>query len=225
MSLLSLKAQTLFNKEDTNSSWLKHQWRKQVLRAQTLNRSLVSLHIFDGPTSVGFRLDSSAPLLEQDLLPSIPRDPLGFPVCSSLLSSTSNSSIDSKMTSSPWIEWAAFSGWQSAKTLASHWGGNLDVVSIDGLGSTIYLALDKDESLLERYPSRMALAASAQSMLLQSRRTSAMSADYNLSIQSASTQVDAFLYAISGPQQPTFVNRTPLYHHHSVSLSAAIGHA
>ncbi|CEP11386.1 hypothetical protein [Parasitella parasitica] len=219
-TLLSLKAQT-FHDEDIkrNLNWFQRRWRSRSNNPQ--NRPL-SLRIFGGPTSIGFRLDAAAPLLESDLLPGIPRDPLGIPTCGHVLSSTSATTVNSPLM----VEWESLSGWRSAKTLASHWGGNLDAVTVEGLGSTIYLALDRDPSLLERYPTRHALAASAHSLLRHHRRTSAVvaSADSNLSIQAAATQLDAFLYAISDSQQSTF-NPTPLYHHHSVSLSAAVGHA
>ncbi|CAO0801298.1 unnamed protein product [Mucor circinelloides] len=219
-TLLSLKAQAIHD-EDINRhlNWFQRQWRSKSSNPQ--NRPL-SLRIFGGPTSIGFRLDAAAPLLESDLLPNIPRDPIGIPTCGHVLSSTSATDVHSPMM----VEWESLSGWRSAKALASHWGGNLDAVTVQGLGSTIYLALDRDPSLLERYPSRHALAASAHSLLRHHRRTSAVvaSADNNLSIQAAATQLDAFLYAISDSQQSTF-NPTPLYHHHSVSLSAAVGHA
>jgi hypothetical protein len=217
--LLSLRAQAIQD-EDRHSqmNWLQRRFRSDS------NRPL-SLRIFGGPTSVGFRLDATAPLLDNDLLPGIPRDPIGIPTCGNVLSQTGDTTVD-HLDQNAAIEWASLSGWRSAKTLASHWGGNLDAVTVDGLGSTIYLALDRDPSLLERYPSRLSLAASAHSLLRHHRRTSAAvaNADSTLSIQAAATQLDAFLYAISDSQQSTF-NPTPLYHHHSVSLSAAVGHA
>ncbi|KAI8088471.1 hypothetical protein BDF21DRAFT_413320 [Thamnidium elegans] len=217
-SLLSLKAQSSQDDDiHRSSSWFKNTFRNQKTRP-------LSLHIFGGPTSIGFRLDGAAPLLENDLLPGIPRDPIGIPTCGSVLSQTGATTVDN--TNYTGVEWESLNGWRSAKALASHWGGNLDAVTVDGLGSTIYLALDRDPSLLERYPSRHALASSAHSLLRHHRRTSAVSAsaDSTLSIQAAATQLDAFLYAISDSQQSTF-NPTPLYHHHSVSLSAAVGHA
>lgn len=217
-SLLSLKAQSVHDEDIKRSStWFQNQF-------QNKSRPL-SLRIFGGPTSIGFRLDASAPLLETDMLPGIPRDAIGIPTCGSVLSQTGATTIDNNNYSG--IEWESLGGWRSAKALASHWGGNLDAVTVDGLGSTIYLALDRDPSLLERYPSRATLASSAHSLLRHHRRTSAVSAsaaDSTLSIQAAATQLDAFLYAISDSQQSTF-NPTPLYHHHSVSLSAAVGHA
>lgn len=217
-TLLSLKAQSLQDDDTTRSStWFQNTF------SNTKTRPL-SLRIFGGPTSIGFRLDGAAPLLESDLLPGIPRDPIGIPTCGSVLSQTGATTVDN--TNYTGVEWESLNGWRSAKALASHWGGNLDAVTVDGLGSTIYLALDRDPSLLERYPSRHALASSAHSLLRHHRRTSAVSAsaDSTLSIQAAATQLDAFLYAISDSQQSTF-NPTPLYHHHSVSLSAAVGHA
>lgn len=224
-SLLSLKAQAIHNQEN-EQSWFQRQWKQRIVKTQQPDRPL-SLRIFGGPTSVGFRLDTAAPLLDEDLLPSIPRDVMGTPTCGSILSSTSDTTIDSKKNSIPWVEWESLSGWRSMKALASHWGGNLDAVTVDGLGSTIYLALDRDVTLLERYPSRLAFSASAQSLLRHHRRTSAMSTttDHPLSVQAAGTQLDAFLYAISDTQQTTFASPAPLYHHHSVSLSAAVGHA
>lgn len=220
-TLLSLKAQAVHDEEiNRNLNWIQRQWRKNSSK-NPHNRPL-SLRIFGGPTSIGFRLDASAPLIESDLLPGVPRDPIGVPNCGHVLSSTGATTVSPPMM----VEWESLSGWRSAKALASHWGGNLDAVTVQGLGSTIYLALDRDPSLLERYPSRHALAASAHSLLRHHRRTSAAvaSADCNLSIQAAATQLDAFLYAISDSQQSTF-NPTPLYHHHSVSLTAAVGHA
>jgi hypothetical protein len=218
-SLLSLKAQAMHDQDiHRQSTWI------QRTLGKTKSRPL-SLRIFGGPTSIGFRLDACAPLLETDLLPGIPRDPLGIPTCGSVLSQTGATTVDSH--SFVGVEWESLSGWRSAKALASYWGGNLDAVTVEGLGSTIYLALDRDPCLLERYPSRHALASSAHSLLRHHRRTSAVSAsgDSALSIQAAATQLDAFLYAISDSQQSTFNNPTPLYHHHSVSLSAAVGHA
>ncbi|KAI8064310.1 uncharacterized protein B0P05DRAFT_554921 [Gilbertella persicaria] len=220
-TLLSLKAQAMQNEEtDSKLNWFQRQWKGK-------HRPL-SLRIFGGPTSVGFRLDSAASLHDHDLLPSIPRDILGIPVCGSVLSQTSANKVNDETLRHPeMVEWASMSGWRSAKTLARHWGGNLDAVSVEGLGSTIYLALDRDPTLPEHYPSRISLAASAHSLLRHHRRTSAAvaSADHTLSIQAAATQLDAFLYAISDSQQSTFVNPNPLYHHHSVSLTAAVGHA
>jgi hypothetical protein len=214
-TLLSLKAEFISQHEsDLKLNWFQRQLQK---------KQPISLRIFGGPTSIGFRLDSSATLQENDLLPGIPRDAMGIPTCGSILSRTGSNTID--QTNYEGVEWESLSGWRSAKLLASHFGGNLDVVNVDGLGSTIYLALDRDSSLLERYPSRLSLASSSHSLLRQHRRTSAVSNDINLSIQAAATQLDAFLYAISDSQQSTFNNPTPLYHHHSVSLSAAVGHA
>lgn len=216
-SLLSLKAHQVHEEDlKRNSTWFQNKMRKS---------SPLSLRIFGGPTSIGFRLDSTAPLLETDLLPGIPRDAMGIPTCGSILSHTGATTLDTQSYNG--VEWESMGGWRSAKSLASHWGGNLDAVTVDGLGSTIYLALDRDPSLLERYPSRATLASSAHSLLRHHRRTSAVTAsstDSTLSIQAAATQLDAFLYAISDSQQSTF-NPTPLYHHHSVSLSAAVGHA
>ncbi|KAI9355559.1 hypothetical protein BD770DRAFT_428536 [Pilaira anomala] len=217
-SLLSLKAQSLQDDDiHRGSSWFQRKF-------QTNKSRPLSLRIFGGPTSIGFRLDSSAPLLETDLLPGIPRDPIGIPTCGAVLSQTGSNTVDD--TNYSGVEWESLNGWRSAKALASHWGGNLDAVTVEGLGSTIYLALDRDPSLLERYPTRQTLASSAHSLLRHHRRTSAVSAsaDSTLSIQAAATQLDAFLYAISDSQQSTF-NPTPLYHHHSVSVNAAVGHA
>lgn len=222
-SLLSLRAQALHDQDmHRQSTWLQRTLGKAKSRP-------LSLRIFGGPTSIGFRLDAAAPLIETDLLPGIPRDPLGIPSCGSILSRTSATTVGPHSNQFEGVEWESLSGWRSAKALASHWGGNLDAVTVEGLGSTIYLALDRDVSLLERYPSRHALASSAHSLLRHHRRTSAISASLMdssaLSIQAAATQLDAFLYAISDSQQSTFSNPTPLYHHHSVSLSAAVGHA
>ncbi|CAO3641352.1 unnamed protein product [Mucor hiemalis] len=218
-TLLSLKSAYLEQEDQKPLNWFQRRFSLSQKK-----RLPLSLRIFGGPTSIGFRLDSPSPLLENDLLPGIPRDAIGIPTCGSILSQTGSNTVDAHHFEG--AEWEAFGGWRCAKSLASHWGGNLDVVNVDGLGSTIYLALDRDPSLLERYPSRKALASSAHSLLRQNRRTSAVSASNDtLSIQAAATQLDAFLYAISDTQQTTFNNPTPLYHHHSVSLTAAVGHA
>jgi hypothetical protein len=222
-TVLSLKAQISHNDDTVRSlNWIQRQLHNRRNQTRPL-----SLRIFGGPTSVGFRMDATAPLLTNDLLPGIPRDPMGIPTCAHVLGKTGATTIDPIDTNNVAnTEWEALSGWRSAKALASHWGGNLDAVTVDGLGSTIYLALDRDPSLLERYPSRLSLSSSAHSLLRHHRRTSVVAASEgaSLSIQAAATQLDAFLYAISDSQQSTF-NPTPLYHHHSVSLSAAVGHA
>ncbi|KAI8337342.1 hypothetical protein BD560DRAFT_493644 [Blakeslea trispora] len=215
-TLLSFKAQAMQNTlRESQLNWFQRRFR---------HHSPLSLRIFGGPTSVGFRLDATAPLLDEDLMPSIPRDLMGIPVCSSVLSQTSASEVQDEHFKDPsLIEWVAMSGWRSAKALARHWGGNLEAMTVDGLGSTIYLALDRDHSLSEHYPSSKTLAASANHLLRHHRRTSAVvaSSDTTLSFQAAATQLDAFLYAISDSQQSTIINPHPHYHHHSVSLTAA----
>ncbi|KAI8340335.1 hypothetical protein BC941DRAFT_500858 [Chlamydoabsidia padenii] len=93
-----------------------------------------------------------------------------------------------------------WSGWRMAQTLASHFGGHLDVVLVKGLGSTVYLTLDRDPHLLERYPH----AASSR--------------------LPPSAQLDAFLHAVADYSTPHHITH-PATHHHAVSLTAAVGHA
>ncbi|KAI8358506.1 hypothetical protein EDC96DRAFT_514568 [Choanephora cucurbitarum] len=219
-TLLSLKAHVVQRRErESQLNWFQRRFQaKQPL----------SLRIFGGPTSIGFRLDAAAPLLKEDLVPSIPRDLIGIPLCGSVLSQTSGDQVNDETLGDPSLmEWVAMSGWRSARSLAKHWGGNLEAVTVDGLGSTLYLALDRDPQLTEHYVSSKALAASAHHLLRHHRRTSAVVAsnDTTLSLQAAATQLDAFLYAISDSQQSTMINPQPHYHHHSVSLTAAVGHA
>ncbi|KAI8988648.1 hypothetical protein BDB01DRAFT_782640 [Pilobolus umbonatus] len=218
--VLSLKAH-IHHQEDVSRNM---NWFQRKLNDRRMSRS-ISLNVFGGPTSVGFRLETPAPLLNTDLLPDIPRDPLGIPTCGSILHDTSATIINNANNTSS-LEWDAFSGWRSSKILASHFGGNLDAVTVDGLGSTIYLALDRDPSLSERYPLRSAFTCSADSPLHHYRRASILNSasDQPLSIQAAAAQLNSFLYAITDNRQSTF-NPTPLYHHHSVSLNAAVGHA
>lgn len=131
--------------------------------------------------------------------------------------------MDFKNWSPKSIQKTTFSGWHSVRALACHWGGKLDVVSIKGLGSSIYLALDKNDTLLERYASPRALSISAQTLLLHNRRTSAITANYKLTNEAAATQLDAFLYAISDTERSNGAIPPHRDHHHMVSLSAAIG--
>ncbi|KAI8377501.1 uncharacterized protein BYT42DRAFT_570523 [Radiomyces spectabilis] len=181
-------------------------WKRWWPRSS--HENALDVHVFGGPTSVGFKLDSRTPLLHGDLLQDIPRDAIGIPTCASVLSRTKSDQLSSDDDDSlPDLECEVHNGWRSAKLLASHWGGNLDAISIDGLGTTMYLALDRDTSLLERYPSRW---TSTQNTAL--------------SLSNATAQLDAFLYAISDPQQ--IHQYQPFKHdHHAVSLSAAVGHA
>ncbi|CEG68358.1 hypothetical protein RMATCC62417_04638 [Rhizopus microsporus] len=196
--LLCLKAQAMHDQEQERTvRW----YRRPFMKSQPM-----TLSIFGGPTSVGFKLDTAAFIPDKDLLPSIPRDPIGIPTCSSVLSSTSRTSVD-RVEPNHALEWASLSGWRTARSLASHWGGNLDIVNVDGLGSTVYLALDRNTQILERYPTFRAPQQDA------------------IPIQTAAAQLDAFLYAISNAQPISTVIPTPLYHHHSVSLTAAVGHA
>ncbi|KAG1046529.1 hypothetical protein G6F43_010990 [Rhizopus delemar] len=201
--LLCLKAQWIQSEEQERRT----RWYQRMFPRPP---PFTKLSIFGGPTSVGFKLDTNALVSENDLLPSIPRDPIGLPTCSHVLSSTSQHHLD-RLQPNKALEWASLSGWKMAKSLASHWGGNLDVVNVDGLGSTIYLAFDRNTHLLERYPSRHAVHVRNQ-------------VD-TLSIQTASSQLDAFLYAISGTPQQQQQQSIFAPHHHSVSLTAAVGHA
>ncbi|KAI8098775.1 uncharacterized protein BX664DRAFT_381445 [Halteromyces radiatus] len=163
----------------------------------------LQLDVFGGPTSIGFRLNNSAMLSHHDLQHDIPRDPMGVPTCASVLRQASHSEEQEEEEN---MEWFMLSGWRMAKTMACHFGGNLDVVSAEGLGSTMYLALDRDSQLLERYPSHH-----------HQRST-------HLSLQRATSQLDAFLYAIADPNT-SFQYTSPATHHHAVSLTAAVGHA
>ncbi|KAI8991667.1 hypothetical protein BDF20DRAFT_845762 [Mycotypha africana] len=251
-TLLSLRAKINFDQENQLSlssssiltNWL---WWKKNKHYQ---QRATTLKVFGGPTSIGFRLDTPAPLIESDLLPGVPKDPIGIPTCSSILSSTSNTTIE-KNTCIPSftvenVAWESLRGWRPAQALASHFGGHLDAMTVEGLGSTIYLALDRDISFRERYPNRMVLAPSAQSLLRHHRRTSSAALglqtaplskndNHALSIQAASMQLDAFLYAISDSQSQYYYNQQQYYNndhyplhyhqHHSVSLTAAVGHA
>ncbi|KAI8140425.1 hypothetical protein BJV82DRAFT_671500 [Fennellomyces sp. T-0311] len=214
--VLALRARML-QEQSTRSPWFHRTFYKKP--------ETIKLNIFGGPTSIGFRLQNPAPLLSTDLAHDVPRDPLGIPTCASVLSHTEPDKLrdDTDLLD---VDWHVWSGWRSAKTLASHYGGNLDIVSVDGLGSTMYLALDRDTSLLERYPSRRTLNCSA--LLHHHRRTSAAAATAAGSLKAAEDQLNAFLAAISDP--------TPAYNparkdeiYHSVSLSAAVaaavGHA
>ncbi|CDH51960.1 hypothetical protein RO3G_05312 [Lichtheimia corymbifera JMRC:FSU:9682] len=163
----------------------------------------IQLDIFGGPTSVGFRLDSPAPLLTRDTLHDIPRDPIGIPIAHQVLSSTEADTLSKHGDEQlPNAEWHVWSGWRAAKTMASHWGGNLDAMSVDGLGTTMYLALDRDLNISERYP-----------VYNPSRRR------YN-----PETQLEAFLDAISQQQSTTHQYQRPAKDH-SISLSAAVASA
>ncbi|KAF7725569.1 hypothetical protein EC973_009524 [Apophysomyces ossiformis] len=200
--------------------WIHRQWKRF-----SCNKRIV-LDVFGGPTSVGFRINSPWSISAKHFLPDIPRDPLlGIPTCSSVLRHTEPNTISEDHQ--PNLEWEAWQGWRSAKAFASHWGGNLEAVSYPGLGSTLYLALDRDTSLLERYPSRVSLSTSSQGLLRHSRRISAAAAGMNtftLNFQTAAAQLDAFLYAIGDPREPMH-QPVPQYQDHSISLSVAVGHA
>ncbi|SAL95518.1 hypothetical protein [Absidia glauca] len=143
------------------------------------------LDVFGGATSIGYRLTNPTACISSPLGHTIPRDPMGLPV-------RQNTNDDE-------VEWSVWSGWRMAQTLASHFGGNLDVVSADGLGSTVYLALDRDSNLLERYPVLPA-------------------------VRNPDAQLDAFLYAVAEDATHHY-KTTPATHHHAVSLTAAVGHA
>ncbi|KAG2222631.1 hypothetical protein INT45_008295 [Circinella minor] len=243
-TLLTLRARLLdqqqgFNKTSTSSSSWRHVFNpttlfnQQKLLSQQHNK--IHMDIFNGPTSIGFRLTSPSPLLPNDLNPDIPRDPLGIPTCASLLSRTEPNRLQDDLDLHEDVEWHVWSGWRAAKALASHWGGNLDVVSVQGLGSTLYLALDRDPSLLERYPSKRTLNWSAYHLLHHHRRMAAIAAANNhhhqnngqLSLQAAQDQFNAFLNAISSESNTMndnmILRRDDAYH--NVSLSAAVAAA
>ena len=221
-SLVALRAELTHAHGD---SWIQRKWKQ-------FSPPLMELHVFGGPTSVGFRLNSSAPLLPNDMGIDIPRDPIGIPTCSSLLGEIARCHDSKKNTSAlsssdngqaGLAEWEALSGWRAAKVLASHWGGNLDMMSVDGLGASIYLALDRDATLAERYPVRT--LASAQLLRHHGRISAAAAASSSspLTIQAASIQLDTFLNAIVEQSPAQEFEYNP--HYHSVSLSAAVGHA
>ncbi|KAI9499432.1 hypothetical protein BDB00DRAFT_753248 [Zychaea mexicana] len=222
-SLMALRAKISDQQQPSSSSsseksWLQRTWN-QLRNNPTNAQQGIELQVFGGPTSVGFRLNSDVPLLPSDLLQDVPRDPIGIPTCARILGQTSDTKLDQHLDSS--AVWDAMSGWRSAKVLASHFGGNLDVMSVDGLGASVYLALDRDASLLERYPSRT--LATAHKMLLRHHGRAAAAATPALTLQTAQIQLDTFINAIShDPQTP---ERFYSPHHHSVSLSAAVGHA
>lgn len=223
-SLVALRAELTNAHGD---SWIQRKWKQ-------FSPSHMELHVFGGPTSVGFRLNSSSPLLPSDMGIDIPRDPIGIPTCSSLLADITRyhdskktsalSSTSSDHSQAGLAEWEALSGWRAAKVLASHWGGNLDMMSVDGLGASIYLALDRDATLAERYPVRT--LASAQLLRHHGRISAAAAASSSsspLTIQAASIQLDTFLNAIAEQSPAQEFEYNP--HYHSVSLSAAVGHA
>ncbi|KAI8061799.1 hypothetical protein BC940DRAFT_309793 [Gongronella butleri] len=240
MTLLSLQAQFHQEAQSQRSRrvplWQRCMTRVGLNAFSTRPLADMQLDVFGGPTSVGFRLTSAAPLTHQDLQHDIPRDPLGLPTCASILRQPNtldnNKSINMHgelVTSAnddttrhedddDHLEWHLWSGWRMTKTLAAHFGGNLDVVSAEGLGSTMYLALDRDTHILERYPA-----------ILPSRSLSHQrhSSSY-LALQHASSQLDAFLRAIAEPSSiplPAGLTSSPPIHRHAVSLAAAVGHA
>lgn len=219
-SQIARKQQQQQQQQHANHQGWKH--KLQSLFTAGNNDDDLVLHVFGGPTSIGFRLSSPAPLLPHDLMPDVPRDPTGIPTCAGFLI-VDDDDDEEKSTPEGLAEWDCFSGWRAAKVLASHWGGNLDQVSVDGLGTSIYLALDRDSGLLERYPSRS--LSSAHLLLRHHGRISAAAAAATaspLTLQTASIQLETFLNAIA--DQPTY-HYPYHYQDHSVSLSAAVGHA
>ncbi|KAG1150361.1 hypothetical protein G6F37_002235 [Rhizopus arrhizus] len=188
--LISSKAHIIHNQQkEQTRKW--YEFRK--------SQKPISLALFHGPTSVGFKLESPM-ICEKELLPGIPRDPIGLPSSSSVLSSIHQARIDRIVQPNHALEWASLSGWRTAKSLASHWGGNLDIVNVDGLGASIYLALDRNTHLLERYPSHQVHRGPLNS--------------------SAASQIDKFLYTISDAQPSTCIP-PPLYHPISLTAAAA----
>ncbi|KAI9258132.1 hypothetical protein BDA99DRAFT_583751 [Phascolomyces articulosus] len=239
-TLITLRARILEQQQQEaydNSNFSSSSWRtffQRTFHPKTAQQP-IQLSIFGGPTSVGFRLTSPSALLPNDLKHDVPRDPLGIPTCTSVLGRTTQ--VDNRLYDDAIelehqdVGWHVWSGWRATKTLASHWGGNLDVVSVDGLGSTMYLALDRDISLLERYPSKRILNCSAYHLLHHHRRTSAIAASNingTLSLQAAEDQLSAFLNAISSQQELSSpARKDDMYHHVSLSaaVAAAVGHA
>ncbi|KAG0169449.1 hypothetical protein DFQ28_004383 [Apophysomyces sp. BC1034] len=218
--VLALRAQMI----QVQDAQRRQTWFQRQLRAFEKSQKL-DLQVFGGATSVGFRLESPAPLSPRDLVPNVPRDAMGMPSASGVLSRTRPKTIHTENEPDN-LEWECLEGWRTVKQLASHWGGHLDCVSADGLGTTIYLALERDATLVERYPTR-SLASSAHSLLRHHRRISAAAAAASttsslLTLDAATTQLDTFLHAISDPQHIIY---QPLKQDHSVSLNAAVSHA
>ncbi|CAO3611789.1 unnamed protein product [Cunninghamella blakesleeana] len=236
-TLISLKSHfnnhpSMMNTPDENKNWF--QSIKNKILKKDHQKPFIHLDVFGGPTSVGYRLTNSEALTPHDLQHDIPRDAMGMPTCASILrqyhqkpSSFYQSNKNPQQHEMEQNEWSMWSGWRMAKTMACHFGGNLDIVSAEGLGSTMYLALDRDHQILERYPS-----------ILPSRIHSHQRyASSHLSIHHANSQLDAFLYAISedvnnNNNNETYSNPSITYspasmanHHHAVSLTAAVGHA
>lgn len=224
-TLIALRSHYTQPSTPTSSGWL-----QRLFGRRQPTWTPLQLDVFGGPTSIGYRLTNPAPLQHGDLQHDIPRDPMGVPSCASILrtathgynpSSSSRHStalLEEEQEDHDNAEWSVWSGWRMAKTMASHFGGNLDVVSAEGLGSTMYLALDRDHQLLERYPSVLPNRLSSHQRYASS----------HLSLQHATSQLDAFLYAVADPNNSIYTTTTytsPATHHHAVSLTAAVGHA
>ncbi|KAI9323414.1 hypothetical protein BX666DRAFT_56506 [Dichotomocladium elegans] len=233
-TLVALRAQIMDNSNmrmpscSSPTSWMDAFRHHRRRRRATTFPSSVNLHVFGGPTSVGFRLDTSSALLNHHDLhfSDVPRDPIGIPTCASLLHPSSSSSSPLSIPSGL-AEYEALSGWRAAKVLASHFGGNLDVMSVPGIGASFYLALDRDTSLVERYPARQLVMADRLLRHHGRIAAAAMAATQSpLTIQAAQVQLDTFINAIAEQteiDQQQQVEYNPQYH--SVSLSAAVGHA
>lgn len=224
--LLTLRAQ-MAQADPVQSKW--SSWLPSLRSHWSRDSDKITLSVFGGPTSVGFRLTTPAPLLASDLRPDIPRNPAGIPASHGILSHTQPDTLQDDTI--PDVNWYAWSGWSAAKVMASHWGGNLDQVTADGLGSTIYLALDRDTTLQERYPSKRTLGCSAYHLLRHHRRMSAaaVAAAVNspLTHAAAEDQLDAFLDAISTKETWSPTRRDEIYHSVSTTaaVAAAVGHA
>ncbi|KAL1926933.1 hypothetical protein VTP01DRAFT_5263 [Rhizomucor pusillus] len=224
--LLTLRAQ-MAQADPVQSKW--SSWLPSLRSHWSRDSDKITLSVFGGPTSVGFRLTTPAPLLASDLRPDIPRNPAGIPASHGILSHTQPDTLQDDTI--PDVNWYAWSGWSAAKVMASHWGGNLDQVTADGLGSTIYLALDRDTTLQERYPSKRTLGCSAYHLLRHHRRMSAaaVAAAVNspLTHAAAEDQLDAFLDAISTKETWSPTRRDEVYHSVSTTaaVAAAVGHA
>ncbi|ORX54013.1 hypothetical protein DM01DRAFT_1383412 [Hesseltinella vesiculosa] len=237
MTLLSLQTQLHHDAHQQRlpqGPWWQKYMNKMGLHTRSSTTDMC-LDVFGGPTSIGFRLTSAAPLTHRDLQHDIPRDPMGLPTCGSILrqvnqmdtlgrkainthgelvASDPNHDLHEQKAEDDHLEWQLWSGWRMAKTLAGHFGGNLDIVSAEGLGSTMYLALDRDTQILERYPA-----------ILPSRSLSHQRyASSHLAMQHASSQLNAFLCAISD-QSSLPATLSPPIHRHAVSLTAAVGNA
>ncbi|KAI9258539.1 hypothetical protein BY458DRAFT_419170, partial [Sporodiniella umbellata] len=103
----------------------------------------LTLSLFGAQTSLGLRLATPALVSDTDLASTIPHDLAGWPSAHAALANPH----------AP-LEAHAMTGWRAARLLARYWGGHLESVVVPGLGSTAYLALDRNLSLPELDPPR-----------------------------------------------------------------------